>query len=400
MPVDADPGIGVGTPIVGGAPGVVFPGTFARPLTYVTLEVYAQWLGISETAIYGIVRDGDPDFGCDDFLWNETDRFQMVKAFEQAESRLKTYLKYPLLRTYFCDEYYRYTGCEFKLRQGNVVAIGSKTEELVAQDVATGVSVLADEYSLSVAVDFTDCKELVIYYPGQTRWEIQPSKVVISGGVATISIPRARLLKGEYLIDFHNDSDRPRYETASYFLSAVDVYRRFPDAVPAVSFVWRRKSCGCRSEFACLHSPANPGQVIIQQASPLIIDSRSGNIRIEPALWNTTTGEWESRSFSECFTPDAVRVSYVAGINQDCDGNCPDERDPELARAVIALAHSNLPKGICKCAPASIYYESDSHINRPDEGPTIYSPFGMTAGQNLAWQIVKGKALGWGGLFG
>lgn len=398
MAVDGDPNVGVGTPIVGGVPGTGFTSLQGRPETYLTLEYYSRWLGIAENAMFGIVRQGDPDLGCDDAYWDETDRYQMVKAIQQAENSIETYFGHSLMRKWQCQEYHRWTGCDFNLRLGKVVAMGDKTEEVVSLNVATGVAVQADEYTLSVAVDFDDCSEVVIYYPGQTRWEIHPSKVVISGGIALITIPRSRLLKPEYLIDFANDSDRPIYETASYFLPVVDVYRRFPDTVSAVTFIWRRKACGCKSETSCLHGAAEPGTVATQTGVAVIENAYQGKIRVEPASWDTTTGEWTSESWSQCWPPDGVLVSYVSGINEDCQNNCPADLDPQLARAIIALAHSNLPKGICSCATVKRYYEYDSMIPKPDEGPTIFSPFGITRGQNLAWQIVKRESPGFGGL--
>jgi hypothetical protein len=399
MTVDADPNVGVGTPIVGGAPGTGFTSLQGLPETYLNLEYYSKWLGIAENALFGIVRQDDPDLGCADFYWDATDRYQMVKAIQQAENSIETYFGHALMRKWYCQEIYRYVDCNFNLHKGNVIALGDRTEEVVALNVATGVAVQADEYTISATVDFTDCSEVVIYYPGQTRWEIHPSKVVISGTTATITIPRSRLLKPEYLIDFRNDNDRPIYETASYFLPVVDVYRRFPDTVSAVTFIWRRKSCGCRSEASCLHGAPDPGAVVTQQGTGVITDARKGNVQIEPAAFNVLTGEWESQSWSQCFEPDSVAVSYVSGINMDCLNNCPADLDPQLARAIIALAHSNLPKGICNCDNVKRYYEYDAKVPTPDEGPTIFSPFGISRGQNLAWQIVKREKPGFGGLF-
>lgn len=399
MSIDSDPGIGVGTPIVGGAPGAGFTSLQGRPETYLTLEYYSRWLGISESGLFGIVRQDDSPMGCGDFYWDETDRYQMTKAIQQAENSIETYFGHALMRKWMCQEVYPWKGCNFNLRLGNVIALGDRTEEVVSLNVATGVAALEDEYQIAVTVDFTDCSEVVLYYPGQTRWEIHPSKVVISGTTATITIPRSRLLKPEYLIDFTSDNDRPIYETASYFLPTVDVYRRFPDTVSAVTFVWRRKSCGCRSEVNCLHGTATPGEVVTQQGTGVIVNARKGNIQIEPATFNTVTGVWDSTSWTECWEPDSVMVSYVSGINMDCLNNCPADLDPQLARAIIALAHSNLPKGICNCDTVKRYYEFDSMVPRPDEGPTIFSPFGISRGQNLAWQIVKRESPGWGGLF-
>jgi hypothetical protein len=394
-------GSGVGTPIVGGAPGTGFVSTFLRPRTYLSLEAYAQWLGIAESAIFGIVRQDDPEYGCDDFYFDESNRVQLVRAIQQAEQALSIHLKFPLLRQYFCDEIYTYRGCETQVRNGRVLALGDKTEELVALNVATGVAALAEEYVLTTTVAFPDCKQLVVYYPGQTRWEIIPSKVTISGTTASITIPRSRLLKPEYLKDF-NQADlslRPQFETSSYFLPVVDVYRRYPDGAQSVTFIWRRKRCWCGQQV-CLHAETHPGDVVTQTGHGVIVDARLGIIQIEPAEFNTVTGVFDEKTWVECREPDGFTINYLAGIDQDCSGNCPDDVDPEITRAIIALAHSNMPKGLCSCGPAKVYYEMDSFTPRPEEGPTIFSPFGTTRGQNTAWQIVRRNAQGFGGLLG
>lgn len=375
-----------------------FASTRGREIPYLALEDYARFLGMAENALYGIVRVDDPATGCDDFYWDETDRYKMTRAIQQAERMLETHLGHPLKPVYFCDERYPFRGCDVKLRRGNVLSLGAKVETVIGLGVATGVAVQADEYTLTATVDFAECHEIVVYYPGQTRWEIKPSKVVISGTTVSITIPRSRLLKPEYLIDFKNDGDRPIYETASYFLETVDVYRRFADLAQAAMFVWYRKSCGCASNTACLHTTVNPGQVLTQAGTGVIVDSRLGLIKIEPATLNQTTGDLESESWTECHDPDSILISYLAGVHQDCDDNCPEVTDPEITRAIIALAHSNLPRPICGCDPVKMFYEMDAFSPKPDEGPTIFSPFGTTRGQNLAWGVVKRRAHGQGGL--
>lgn len=398
-------GGGEGTPI--DTPVSVFQPGFARPETYLSLEEYAHFLGISETALFGFVCDADPTMGCSDFIWDETSRFQMIKAIQQAEKALATHLKHPLKPTYFCDEYYKFRHCELQLRRGKVISVGAKVLETVFLGKSTEIVSVDDEdqefvldsATIQVSVDFTDCRELVVFYPGQTRWEIHPSEITIEGGIATIVIPKARLLKPELLRDYTDVSERPNCVTPSVFLDTVDIYHRFPDAAQAVTFVWKRINCGCSTPF-CSHTAINPGEVVTQTGAMLITDARLGMVKVEPATWNTETGVFNSVTWSECRAPDWVLVNYVAGINDDCDGVCPPDLDAELVRAIIALAHSNLPTGLCGCARATLYYEMDSKVPTPDEGPTIFSPFGITRGQNLAWQILKRNSLGWGGMFG
>ena len=395
---------------------------------YFNLEEYSAWIGIAESSLFGLKRDGDPEMGCEGYYWNQTDRFQFGRAFAIAERMLSAYLKHDLKRTWYCQEVYKFTGCEFHLRNKYVIALGEKTEEVVEMGADTSVEVTPegncemrlDEFSIpqqaplsyetiptlsdipssviASTVDFTDCSEVVIYYPDQTKWEINPIQVTISGTTATIAIPRTRLLAPAYFKDYpRKDPDsRPLYENNNVYLATVDVYRRFPDAAQAVTFVWYRKSCGCTC--ACLHNTTNPGDIVTQTGVGRIVDSRAGLIRVEPATFNGVTGEWDEAVWTECRPPDEVRVSYVSGIPSDCDGNCPGEPNAQLARAVIALAHSNLPKGFCACSVALNYFEQDAMIPRPDEGLLFANPFGMTRGAYTAWNIVKRESVGEGGL--
>lgn len=396
-------GGGTGTPITGGFIGTGFPRTAVRPTTYLTLGYYARWIGMSESAIYGIVREDDPDMGCDDYYWSESMRFQFVKSIQQAEKRLAKYLGHPLKDQWICDEMHHFYGnennCEITLNTKMVRTIGKKTEEMVAADVAVGVDVFAEEYVVSVDVDFEDCTELVVFYPGQTSQEIDPSSVIISGGVATVTIPRSHLLKQEFLIDFRADNDRPRYEVYSNFLETVDIYRRFPDAALGVTFIWDRKVCGCSCNVWCSHTATVPGGIVEQTGAATITDPRLGTILVEPATFNTETGEWESALWTELRSPNRVKISYVSGIQDGCADECPLEPDPNIARAIIGLAHSNLPFGVCSCDFAKKGYELDAFAPTADEGPTIMTPFGTTRGQVLAWNLIKVERVGWGGLF-
>lgn len=397
-----------------------------RPL-YFSLEDYGSLIGVSESALYGLKRDGDPETGCDGYYWNQTERYQFGHAFGQAERQMYRYLKHPINRTWICQERHPFNGCDLYLRNRWVIAIGDKTEEAIEDDVDTGIGSLSDtcemridEFSipntnlvlytsvpslqdipssvLSVTTDVTDCSEIVLYYPDQTKWEVKPVQISITGGVATIIVPRTRFLKQQYLKDYpkNDPNSRPLYEDDNNFLATIDVHRRFPDETEAVTFVWYRKSCGCTC--SCTHTSTVPGDIVTQTGRAVIVDSKSGRIRVEPATFNTTTGLWEAATWTECRAPDEVRVSYVAGLPNDCDNNCPTDTDEELVRAIISLGHSNLPRGFCSCSAAAVYFEMDSKIPSPEQGVLLSNPLGLTYGSNIAWQIVKRRAGAFGGL--
>lgn len=388
-----------GQPIGSGFVGTGIPSTRGRVIPYLCLEDYARFVAMAESTLYGIVRQTDAEIGCSNSYWDETDRYIMTQAIRQAETRLARHLGYPLKLTYVCDERYRYDGrCTINLRKNKVVSLGKKIEEVSQLAVPTGVETLAEEYVLTFLVDFDDCKELVVYYPDQTRWEIKPSKVVISAGVAEVTIPRPRLLAPEFLIDYREDSDRPQFDDPAFFLHTVDIYHRFPDSAQAVTYVWNRKACGCRSSVTCIHGAVEPGTVFTQNGTGVVVDARLGIIQIEPASLNTETGLMVAERWGQCYAPDSVLINYVTGINEDCDENCPEETDPDLDRAIIALAHSTLPRPICSCDPIKFLYEMDVAVVAPATGPIPRTPFGSTVGQALAWDIMKDHAVGFGGL--
>jgi len=222
------------------------------PDTGYSLEEYWEFLQIAECAAYGIKNfPGQSAIakGCGDY-WNQNQRFFLAAAIAKAEKRLREprWLGYPVRRAYYTREL-PYMPCSQDLGVNWLRCIGIHTTTIIAT-VAVTLSLAGvpyDPVTLTQAVGFTDTDELILYHVGQTKYEIRPSSVAITAaGIATIEIPRCRLLKPEFFIDYTSDADRPDYTLDANFIVSLDIARDYCRP-PGANFVWTGgcPSCGC-----------------------------------------------------------------------------------------------------------------------------------------------------------
>jgi hypothetical protein len=213
------------------------------------------------------------------------------------------------------------------------------------------------------------------------RWWIEPLKVVISGGNATITGHKAlfaspAIWADPYLSPNYNASAKNKADTgeAADFVTLVDVYRVYPDATNAVTFLTdpRRGCCG---------TPVNGWLETAGEA--WIEDARIGTIGMRA----TTCCH---RHF------DRVRIDYYAGLPTV---NFEVRRD--LQTALIRLANCELPQEPTAWSDARLQiWQKDTMVatvndaRRPMEKDT---PFGNRGGQVAAWRVVSRMALGVGG---
>lgn len=359
------------------------------PDTHLSLEEYWQFLQIEECAGYGIRgRPGElTGKGCGDY-WNQDERYWLAESIAKAEKRLEKdrHLGYPLRRKYYGVELYDY-GRPVILRRTYVRGIGVEATSVFAAGTAITLSpggIIADPVTVSIAVTFTDEDELIIYYPGQTRYTIRPSSVTISGGVATIEIPRCRLLKPAYFINYtgalgYQDTDRPDYNTDSYFLTSVDIGRNYLNTQTGSNLVWRRYEpmicCLGGGDAHC--EPTTPCGETLQLACGYIVDQRLGVAQFEPATYSSG---WAKANFAVSRCPDAIQTNYMAGR-----WDRYEDMDEDIIRAVIAIAHNNLPEDYCACAMQERYYKRDRN---PIEGGVVRLALGPST-----WGILEANEI-------
>lgn len=383
---DSDPGVGVGAPSVGTGPDetVTCPGW---PETHLSLEDYWAFLQINECAGYGIRNfptTGRLGMGCGDY-WDQTNRYYLATAISKAEQRLTKdrWLGFPIKREYHGPRQMDYDWPIILGKYVRGVGVEAESEIQMSQGlVLSNAGVINDPVVFLVTVDFTDIDELVVRYPG-TSCRILPSAISISGTTATVSIPRCRLLKPQYLVDYANDNDRPIYSDDDNFLGTVDVVRNYLDVSTGANLVWMRHegavACWLGVEvFAC--EPSAPGSDVKQTASGYVQNQRDGSIVFEPATYDA--GTWTKVAYAVSYRgPDGLEINSMRGHYDRYDNI-----DDDLKRAIIAIAHNNMPRDYCSCSVQIQYYKAD---NNPIEPPVRLGLGPSTWGIYEATEIVR-----------
>lgn len=336
--------------------------------TYLSLEEYWQFLQINECAGYGIRNfptSGVIGMGCGDY-WQQSSRYYLAAAIAKSESRLETdrWLGFPVRRKY---EKPRQMEWQWPVYLGKYVrGVGVQAEtavETVNLTLSADGSPI-DPVTFTVNVDFTDEDELIIRYPTAyylrncDSYTIRPSCVTIADGVATVEIPRCRLLRPEYFKDYKNDNERPNYVNDNYFLDTVEVQRNYLNETTGANLVWRRH----RGQLYCSQgvitcNPSGPCADVKQLACAYVRTQRDGMVQLEPASYSDG---WTKSDWAVKRNPDQVEINYMRGYYDRYE-----EIDPALTRAIVALAHNNLPRKYCHCDQQTLYYEEDTRAVEP-----------------------------------
>lgn len=358
------PGVGTVSPV---APGAFPPGTgiaassptggglYGVPITH-TLWDYVSWLQIPEAFFMGIKNYPNlvAKKGCGDY-WDQTERYWLAGSIDKAEERMSRdrWLGTPVRLEYKGP---RQLPWGWPVMLGVYVrGVGVRTmSDEVTIDISGQIAAGDDPVVFTVSVTFTDINELVVYYPGQQQYSLHPTNIIISGGTATVSIPRCRLLKPEYLRDYDDVNERPSYTNDTHFLSSVDVRRVYLDTTTGSNLVWHRQEVQgyeCVTvDAAC--NPGDPCGETLQGACGYVRDQRQGIVQYEPANYN---GGWSKASLAVKRDPDYLQTNYTQGWY-----NRYDVIDSQLIRAIAAIAHNNFPRDPCfKCAIQQDYYRRD-----------------------------------------
>lgn len=346
---------------------------YGVPQYHVSLEEYWQFMQVYEPFGYGVRNGPNANLlfqqGCGNY-WGQRERYWLGMAMKYACERLEAdrWLGFPVRRKYYNAEQFKpyveplYLGMHLR-------GVGVESEADIEAGVALTLSelgVVNDPVVFTVTVDFTDADDILIYYPGQREYTIRPSSITIDDVTATIEIPRVRLLKPEYFINYQNVNDRPDYTDDSYFLTTVDVCRNYLDTNRGSNVVWFPTSpCCCTGTCTC-----NTAEVR-QAVTTYLMDSRLGALYIP-----NKTG------FTVKRVPEAAVISYMKGYYDRYD-----TLDRQLIRAVACVAHNNMPQEPCyRCGILQKYYDDDT---RPLE-PAVSMGLGpSTWGIYNAVQIVK-----------
>ena len=377
-------GSGTGTPI---SSGVIPPTDVISPLpsTMLSLDRYQELMRIPIAAFNGLLKDDEaPCFDCA-YVWKQTDRYALAEAIAQAEEmRIAElgYFPYPAYTSETVDYVF-----PLILSRKHLIAVGSETCTVISSGVALNLGLETapnDPVVIAVATTVTNSSEIRVYHPGETI-EIHPSSISISGGIATIRIPRARLISP--FIDTNCDPPPSYYENDN-FITSVDVKRCYTDpSTGAMFYWWGNGSCpvfptlmNCCCDLHQLSTFAQDSQLAFAD----IINARLAIVKLYPGSFDGTT--WTAASFSNCGRPDKVVVNYRSGrtLSMLTEMN------------TIRLAHTLLPflipDRLDLCAGC---WKED---NITDEGAPI-TPYGSSRAAIKVWMSDSRAKIGQGGKF-
>jgi hypothetical protein len=222
-----------------------------------------------------------------------------------------------------------------------------------------------DPVIITFSTTLTDAAEIKVYYPGED-YNISPSHISISGGIATIKIPRSRLVKPELLDD---RDDHLYYADNDNFLDIVDIKRVYYDTTNRGEFVW------------ILSCDVTTLEEQTQSLYTHILNNRLSAVQIYPATY--ASGSWTKNAFTQCIDPDFVRLYALTGREQSIYTDM----------LTIRLAHTLMPNSPCSCPTVHQYWEDD--ITQTE----IYTPYGNSRGAVNAWSMDARAKVGQGGKF-
>lgn len=229
--------------------------------THGLLAAWAEYMEVSPWGFNQVTGNG-----IDALLTNKSPKFfvqperdNVARALASAmEQALKVTRFYPrptfLNQKINLDPRRRFSRQDLYTQYGYVKAIGRRATTLVAEDEdivysdSNGDSV-DDLATITVTTTVTDPAELHVFFrpadslapAADERWRIEPLRVSITAGTATITGHRALFVKPEV---WRKPYDAPKYsdaskhtaspQVASDFVTQVDVYRVYADSTSAV----------------------------------------------------------------------------------------------------------------------------------------------------------------------
>lgn len=412
----------------------------AETVTKLPLDRWAYIMGIHPLHFNQVRLENNPH--CDQLMfqheWQNSDhvsREEIARAIAEAETKIEDYLGYRLMPTWEVDEWngthrsyqpenviygaldvrgFRQT---VRANWGYMISGGVKSKELVEQDAPI---VWTDENNdgyfetatVTVITVALDKNEIAVYYPGEDgddSWEIRPTEVSISGGIATIRFKRELTVRPEFFDLFDITEAGLDGTDDDNFLSTVDVYRRYNDPQSQVSFLWEPFAgyfCGTCGGSGC------PSCAYETQTGCLILrgDPRTSIVGYWPGEWDVDEDVFITRPWAVGRNPDIVRLYYYAGW-RNRNQKYISRMAPEWELPVAYMAAAMLDRPPCDCVSNNwnqwrfdltladgdqdghpIFREPGSGLVGGSKGPTD-NPFGTRRGELYAWRKVRDLAI-------
>jgi hypothetical protein len=344
----------------------ILPDDFIPALT---IDRYQEIMRLPIAAFNGLNNPNEEtQYECST-IWKQSDRDYIAEHLAQAEDRRERELGYFLAPKYV-EADYEYDD-PLELTDRYLIRVGTQTITDIEDAVALTLGVETspnDPVTVVVATTVTDPKEIIITYPGEDV-EIKPKSVSISGGNATILIPRSRLV----LPSLNDDrSDHLSYYENDNFLTTVDVKRKFYDETSPIQYVWLGYQYSGQSTVE-----------VTQTAWNRVREARLSVIEHWPAI--LSSGVWTRRRYTKPVRPALIRIHYLSGRTMSMYTEITTAR----------FAHTLMPNKPVSCPTVHQYWQED--IMEHSAG--IMTPYGDRAGAVNAWVSDSREKVGVGGKF-
>lgn len=404
------------------------------------LETWRLLLGWNGWHFWGL---SDPQYtplvaACPDLLykyaWQGTgqgSREDITQAIEEAERKFRWYMNFRPAPEYTTDEVgfpaYYLTGTTWLSRaaidgrypsvtlpEGYVQAIGTERLTLIGNATLAYTDAdgdgLDDTFTATIATTETDPDKIAVYFRDTDRWDdspvgadwrIEPVRVTISGGNATIVGRRWQVVKPVLYESQPQEVPLDPTDNAT-FVTQLAIYQRTTDptgttaTTSQVMFSWEGIPSDWWYGLCCgnVDNGSDPAAVGTVAGRGGVRNSRLGIVSVGSSVYNSDSSTWVSAPWGSCRTPDRVTVRYLAGyplVN--------GQMQKDYARVLAMLSAAELPNPPCKddAARARMHHwqfdlsraagemEEQYSISQED----LNNPFGTRRGQVLAWKHLK-----------
>lgn len=403
----------------------------ASTVTKLPLATWAKFLGLHPLHFEQVrLPDVNENVHCSN-IWfqhewqtaDATSREEVARAIAAAEEKIENALGYRLAPTWEVDEwqttqrYFRrelvnlnagdIAGFKQVLRAdwGWMISGGIKAKTLIsAARPITYTDSNSDSYFETATVQVTttalDKNEIAVYYPGkdgEDEWEIRPTEVSISGGVATITFRRELAVIESLQEAFEIESGEAIGTNNAHFLTNVDVYRKYNDPQTQANFLWEPSVSGwctaCNGEGCEVCSYTTQGGCLILRSNP-----RNSMVGYSPGIWDNDLDQFESEPWAIARQPDIARLYYYAGW-RDKTAKYVSRITEKWGRVVAYMSASMLDRPPCECSEdvwkkwrEDLTLTAGDEEGRPfyrDPSGVIDNPFGTRRGEVNAWREVR-----------
>lgn len=273
---------------------------------------------------------------------------------------------------------------------------------------------LNDTFTVTVPLPtgITDYSQVCLYFSSterftgsgyEERWRVRPLRYRVSGLNLIMTGPSWLLVKPVK----YETMTMPSIDAslAANFATTLDVCSRQPSqegqtlSNGAAVLIWESPPYP-QINYNVVFPGSDPAGLAWSLARATIKDPVNGVVGIGEALYNTTTGAWESvpwySSIYKFRPPDRVILRYLAGYPTDSMGRMAHD----MATCVTRLAAAELPNRICACDAANKELYQWQFDTSRSSGPETYgyisredlnNPFGPRRGQLYAWKFIKAR---------